>query len=139
MPPGLICCAAFFNKVYCISLRARTCASVLFHRMSGCRRSVPNPEQGASISTASAVFIKLRSAFVASSTSVLTLQAPTRRQFFSNKATFSAETSTATIFPALRMRCARCVVLPPGAAHRSTMNAAFSGESRGATNIALSS
>ena len=134
-----MCCAAFFNKSYCISLRARICSKVLFHRMSGCRRSVPNPEHGASISTASAVLINPISSFITSITRVSTLWTPTRRQFFCNNATFSVDTSIAMSLPAFPMRWARCVVLPPGAAQRSTMNRASWGERRCDTNIALSS
>jgi len=82
-------------------------------RASGCRRNVPVPVQGTSISTAS---IPRTAGKRASPTNGTTLPASRRRTFSRTRASRANDASPANTTPAVR---ASSSVLPPGAAQRS--------------------
>ena len=133
MAPGFSCWTACSSRRSWVRVRRPTSSSSFSQAMSGWRRSVPVPEQGASSRIASngSEAVHLLASAVMSSAA-----RPARARFSPTRTMRRAEISTAVTFaPAAQS----CIVLPPGAAQRSATRLPAMSPSRRTGKVAAAS
>ena len=127
-PPFLTASEAFCKITFCAEAKLRRSFSVVRHLISGLRRNVPSPEQGASTRTQSNFsFNESGRPTNRSSCCFWIMVIPSRVASFFSSAIFSGLRSTATIRPLFLRIAAKCVALPPEPAQASYTKSALFG------------
>ena len=138
-PPGFNISAAQSKISACLAAQFSTFSGLHSSQASSFLRNIPSPEHGASTKMRSKYSRKLSESFCGVSFVTSALHTPMRSMFSDRIFALAGWISLQTISPSPCMEHAICVLLPPGAAHRSKMRSPGSAIRYSAGAIALGS